>query len=78
MIRKIFVDILTECDNQTYDHVKVVGFISFLFYYALAVISLLNGHAWPAMDFASGLGTMSVAFGVHSKLKSNENINATK
>lgn len=72
MMRKILNDILTGSDNKSYDHGKVLGFISFIFYYALAFASLLEGHAWQAMDFASGVGTMAVGFGVHLKLKNDD------
>lgn len=75
MIGKLFKDILTSVDNETYDHGKFLGLISFIFYYLLAFASLMSGHAWPAMDFASGIGTMAVGFGVHLKLKSDVDTN---
>jgi hypothetical protein len=71
MIRKVFTDILTGIDNSTFDHGRVLSFISFIFYYVFAFASLLEGHAWQAMDFASGVGAMAVGFGLHLKLKSD-------
>jgi small-conductance mechanosensitive channel len=71
-LRKLVTDVLTENDNKTYDHGKILGFTSFIFYYALAFASLWGAHPWQAMDFASGVGTMAVGFGVHFKLKGNE------
>jgi hypothetical protein len=69
MMRKIIIDILTGIDNQTFDHGRVLGLGSFLFYYVLAFASLLEGHPWSPLDFASGIGAMAVGFGVHLKLK---------
>lgn len=71
MIRKMLMDILTGVDNQTFDHGRVLGLTSFIFYFVLAIASYVINHPWGAMDFASGVGTMAVGFGIHLKLKSD-------
>ena len=70
MISKMVKDILTGIDNETYDHGRVLGVLSYIFYYCYAFANLWQGHPWAAIDFASGISAMAVAFGIHLKLKS--------
>lgn len=70
-MNKLLIDILTGVDNKTYDHGRVLGLTSFIFYYILSMFNLVAGHPWSAMDFASGVGAMAVGFGIHLKLKSD-------
>jgi len=71
VIGKLFKDVLTGVDNQTFDHGRLMGLLSFIFYFILSLFDLLTSHTWRAMDFAGGIATMAVAFGVNLKLKSD-------
>lgn len=66
---KLVKDILTGADNETFDHGRVTGLMSFIVYFVLAFYDLITEHKWQAMDFASGISAMAVAFGVNLKLK---------
>jgi hypothetical protein len=68
---KLFKDILTGADNDTFDHGRVVGLMSFLVYFVLAFYDLITEHKWQAMDFATGVSAMAVGFGANLKLKSD-------
>lgn len=67
---KIFKDILTGVNNETYDNGRVLCFISFVVYFTLAIWSMFKGLEWHPVDFAGGAGGMAAGFGVHIKLKS--------
>jgi len=66
---KIFRDILTGADNTTYDQGRVLCLLSHIVYYVMAGVGYAIEKPWAPMDFASGIGTMVVAFGVHLYLK---------
>ena len=68
---KLFKDILTGIDNETYDNGRVLCIISFTVYFALAIWSFLVHHGWAPMDFSGGATAMAVGFGVNIKLKSD-------
>jgi len=68
---KIVKDILTGADNETFDHGRVMGLLSYIVYFVLAFFDLINDHKWAAMDFASGVSAMAVGFGINLKLKSD-------
>jgi hypothetical protein len=69
MIGKLTKDILTGVDNETFDHGRVMGLLSFLTFFVLAFYDLMTEHKWQAMEFASGVSAMAVGFGVNLKLK---------
>jgi hypothetical protein len=71
MMMKLLTDIMTGVDNKTFDNGRVLSITSFISYYVLALINILEGHSWSAMEFASGIGAMAVGFGIHLKLKSD-------
>lgn len=71
MMDKLFKDILTGADNESFDHGRVLGLMSFVVYFGLAMFDLVTDHSWRPMEFASGIGTMAVGFGIHLKLKSD-------
>jgi hypothetical protein len=66
---KFWRDILTGIDGQTYDNGRVLCFMSYMVYFGLAIAALAIGKPWQPMDFASGVGTMAVGFGVNLHLK---------
>jgi len=68
---KLLKDILTGADNTTYDSGRVLSFISHLIYFILAVGSIVAGHPWAPIDFASGVGAMAIGTGLNLKLKEN-------
>lgn len=68
-IHKITKDILTGANNRDFDNGRVVCLLSFVVYYSLAIAAIFKGHPWSALDFASGIGGMAVAFGVNLRLK---------
>jgi hypothetical protein len=68
---KILKDILTGADNESYDHGRVLGLMTFVMYFGLAVTALVINHSFDPMNFAGGASTMAVGFGIHLKLKSD-------
>lgn len=68
---KLFKDILTGIDNQTFDQGRVTCLFSFISYHAMAIANLVMGHPWGAMDFAGGISAIAVGFGIHLKLKTD-------
>lgn len=66
---KLIKDILTGIDKETYDNGRVLCLLSFLVYYALALASVVSHNPWTPLDFAGGVGTMAVGFGVNLHLK---------
>lgn len=66
---KLIRDILTGVDNSTYDIGRVLCLVSHAVYFALAIASFYIEKPWAPMDFASGIGTMAVGFGVNLHLK---------
>ena len=72
MLAKIFNDVLTGIDNKTYEHSRVVGVCSLVGYFVVGFVNMVHaGQIWSAMDFASGISVIAVAFGIQSKLKEN-------
>lgn len=69
MISKITKDILTGVDNQTFDNGRVMCVLSFIVYFFMAGYGVIQSHNWNPLDFASGVGTMAVGFGVNLSLK---------
>lgn len=69
-IYKMFKDILTGIDKETYDNGRVLCLLSYIVYFVMALGSIIVGEAWNALDFASGIGAMAVGFGIHLNLKS--------
>ena len=76
-MNKFFKDILTGVDKQTYDQGRVTCLMSFISYYIYAAANLVLGHPWQALDFAGGLTAIAVGFGIHLKLKSDTEPQAT-
>jgi hypothetical protein len=66
---KVVRDSLTGADNHSFDNGRIICAISFLIYFILAVGSMIKGHLWSSMDFAGGVSTMAVGFGINLKLK---------
>lgn len=66
---KIFKHILTGIDNETYDNGRVICLMSFIIYFCMALGSIIVDHPWMPVDFATGIGTMAVGFGVNLHLK---------
>jgi hypothetical protein len=66
---KILRDILTGSDNVSYDCGRVLYFASHVAYFAMGFVSYLSDRPWGPMDFASGISTMAVAFGIHMYMK---------
>lgn len=62
-------DILTGIDKETYDNGRVLCLLSYIIYFAMALGSILVDKPWSALDFAGGIGTMAVGFGVNLHLK---------
>jgi hypothetical protein len=62
-------DILTGIDNETYDNGRIICLLSFIIYFCMALGSIVVDEPWAPMDFASGIGTMAVGFGVNLHLK---------
>lgn len=71
VVSKLFMDILTGIDGKTFCIARVCFFISLIVYYVMAFLSGIHHHPWSAMDFAGGVSTMAVGFGIQMKLKSN-------
>lgn len=69
MIGKLLKDILTGIDNETYDNGRVLCLMSYLVYFTMALGSVVMKAPWPAMDFAGGIGTIAVGFGINLHLK---------
>lgn len=67
-MNKFFKDMLTDHTNDTFDVVKVICLLSFITYIALAIASLATDHPFSGIDFAGGIGTMAVGFGINFKL----------
>lgn len=66
---KIFKDILTCGDNETYDIGRVFCFLSHVVYFVMGFASYVIDKPWAPMDFASGVSAMAVGFGVHLYMK---------
>jgi len=60
--------ILTQADNFTFDHGKLISFFSFLIYFVLSIIALILFQKFDPMNFATGVSAMAVGFGIHIKL----------
>jgi hypothetical protein len=69
VIGKFLKDILTGIDNETFDNGRVICLLSYFVYFTMALGSIIVNHPWSALDFAGGIGTMGVGFGLHLKLK---------
>lgn len=69
MIGKLLKDILTGIDQETYDSGRVLCLLSFIIYYAMALGGIILDKPWGAMDFAGGIGTIAVGFGINLRLK---------
>lgn len=67
---KFVKDILTGIDKETYDNGRVLALLSFIVYFVLAFVDVLTDHTWSAVNFATGIATMAVGFGINLKLKS--------
>lgn len=68
-MKKLFNDILTGIDNETYDSGRVLCFMSYIVYFSLSIAGSINGHPWQPMDFSAGCGAIAVGFGVNLHLK---------
>lgn len=66
--KKFITDILTDITGEKFDNGKVLCFLSFVVYFGLAFGNIFISKPWQAMDFAGGIGTMAVGFGVHLNL----------
>ena len=72
MLRKVIKDILTGIDNETFDHSRVVGLGSLIGYFVVGFVNMVYAQQiWGALDFASGIAAIAVAFGVQIKLTEN-------
>ena len=72
MLGKIFKDILTGADNETYDHSRVLGASCLVGYFVVGFVNMIHaGQVWTGMDFAGGISAIAVAFGIQIKLKEN-------
>jgi hypothetical protein len=66
---KFVKDMLTDINNENYDVARVLCLLSFTIYFLLAILDVVfSRHSWSAMDFAGGIGTMAVGFGINFKL----------
>lgn len=74
---KFFTDILTGADNETFDHSRLLCVLSHLVYFAMAIASFIIHKPWSPIDFATGIGTMAVGYGVNLHLKSKTEPSAT-
>lgn len=68
-MKKFLKDMFTGVDNQTYDQTRVLCFLSFIVYFIMAIVSYGFDGPWEAMEFASGIGTMTIAFGLNLYIK---------
>ena len=68
-MNKIFKDLLTGIDNDTYDIGRVTWLFTFLSYHGLAICSFLSGYPWSAIDIATGNCSMAVCFAANLKIK---------
>jgi hypothetical protein len=72
MLAKMFKDILTGIDNETYDHSRVVGLGCLVGYFIVGFVNMIHANQiWSAIDFASGISAITIAFGIQIKLKEN-------
>lgn len=62
-------NILTGIDNETYDNGRVLCFTSYIIYYMMALGNIFIDKPWSAMDFAGGVGTIAISFGINLHLK---------
>ena len=68
-MKKFIKDLLTHSDGITYDVSRVLCLSSFLVYFFLSFIVIFIDKPWSAIEFATGIGTMAIGFGLHFKLK---------
>jgi len=66
---KLFKDILTGVDNETFDNGRVLCFASHMVYFIMAFLSYATSKPWAAMDFAGCVAAIAVGFGIHLNLK---------
>ncbi len=69
LIKKIIKDSLTGADNVSYDNGRVLCSVSFIAFFLLSGVSVHYGHFWSPIEFASGVATMAVGFGINLHLK---------
>lgn len=67
---KIFKDMLTGVDNQTYDMGRILTVMCFLFFHVMAIEAMIIGHPWQPMDYSSAASALFVACAMHIRLKS--------
>lgn len=66
---KIVRDCFTGKDNETYDIVRIVYFISCIVYFVLSFIETFHGHDFEPVQFGTGLGLITGAAGAALGLK---------
>lgn len=68
-VRKIIKDCLTSADNNTYDVGRIGLVYSLLYFSGYGIWQAIAGHAWSAMDIATGISTIAVAFAAMLRMK---------
>jgi len=66
---KIIRDCFTGKDNETYDIVRIVYFISCSVYFLLSILETFHGHDFKPVEFGTGLGLITTAAGGALALK---------
>lgn len=67
--KKIINDCFTSADNKTFDIGRIGLGYSLLYFSAYGIGQALAGHPWSAMDIATGISTIAVAFAAMLRMK---------
>lgn len=68
-IGKVFNDILTELDGETYDVTKLLWVAGVMVYLVLSIISVFKGQPWDPQQYGIGLGVVLAGGGAAIKLR---------
>jgi hypothetical protein len=69
LLGKVFNDILTELDGETYDVTKLLWVAGVMVYLILSIISVFKGQSWDPQQYGIGLGVVLAGGGAAIKLR---------
>jgi len=74
-MNKFFKDLLMHKGTSNYDMSKVICLMSFIVYFLLSFGIIFIGKPWSAMEYAGGISTIAVGFGLHFHFKNKNTQN---
>jgi hypothetical protein len=66
---KLFQDILTELDNETYDLSKLLWMLSVVVFLIVSIIAILKGQTWNPGEYGLGIAAVLAGGGAGVSLK---------